>query len=534
VIIVKKNLLIIVLVQMLILCFWPTMQVEAQATPELVIEPSLTETAIIGELFNISVNIYDVEVSHKLTSVQFRVLYNDTLVEPINVYEGPFLQQFNNTAEPPYTYFIVYIEDDPFYGPNVLIGILLIPNATGYWTNFPYGNGTLATITFRSILQTGEPEAALTSDFQLEDTMLLDDTLTEITHSTVDGNYTIQPLTFTYEPEIPIAGKPIMFTAPQSNSEVTYSWNFGDGTSETTTEITIGHIYALPGEYNVTLTCTSGDLTPSTVTKTIHVFPYPPTIDLLANVGDIHFRGEIAEFSVLVTNFGETVDPTKPIEAYLYYNNSLYMNLTDLVQKVDTGFYTIRYTIPTTAKAGKYTLIAKAQYYNAKATSLTSFLISSTFSGFITEVEGSLATISTNVTQVLMDLDDINATLVRVDGTVATINSTVGVIQAYVDDINLTVTQIEKDMATGQMIALIQTSLGNLEGIVKRIEGNVTKIATIETDLGTLQADVTEIIEETSQMSGNQGTIVNLLYITIILALIAAIASIYTLMKRKG
>jgi len=164
---------------------------EGQASPEIRVEPSTYEAAYIGEIFDIDITINDVDSLLRMTSVEFRLKYNETLLEVVTVTEGPFLKQFNNTPTLPFTYFIWYLEpgDVGLGYPHVLVGIQLLPNAEGEWTNFPSGSGILATITFKVIKRTMEPEPVVTCDLALTTSMILNDDLTEIEHSTVDGSY---------------------------------------------------------------------------------------------------------------------------------------------------------------------------------------------------------------------------------------------------------------------------------------------------------------------------------------------------------
>ena len=77
-------------------------------------------------------------------------------------------------------------------------------------------------------------------------------------------------------------------------------------------------------------------------------------LDVEADVGSMHFKGEMAEFYVLVSQNGTPTNAT--LTADLYYNGTLYANLTGLVQYVATGLYRIPYTIPCNASAGTYAL----------------------------------------------------------------------------------------------------------------------------------------------------------------------------------
>ena len=85
-----------------------------------------------------------------------------------------------------------------------------------------------------------------------------------------------------------------------------------------------------------------------------------PGLDVEANVGSLHFRGEIAEFYVLVSLNGAPVDAA--LTAKLYFNGSQYADLTSAVGHVATGLYRIPYTIPGTASAGTYAMVVSANH----------------------------------------------------------------------------------------------------------------------------------------------------------------------------
>jgi hypothetical protein len=70
-------------------------------------------------------------------------------------------------------------------------------------------------------------------------------------------------------------------------------------------------------------------------------FPSEPR-DVEADVGAMHFNGEIADFYVLVSSEGAPINAT--LTAYLYYDDAMYDDLTSLVQYVEDGLYRIPYT----------------------------------------------------------------------------------------------------------------------------------------------------------------------------------------------
>jgi outer membrane lipoprotein-sorting protein len=467
---VNKNFTACIIALQLVIVAFAVQNVKSQEpTPTLAIEPAEYTANIIGETFDVNVTIADMRTDLRLVMPQFRVQYDNTALEVVDIEEGPFLKQFGNAAEPPYTFFINITDDNPDYGPSVLVGILLWPDENGTWSTFPEGSGTLATITFKATKQTAAPESPISSMLILNDTLLVDDGIGEIAHETVDGQYRMDTLSFTYSPSVVLAGKPVFFSGPEAANTVTYHWDFGDGTSADTTKNTIGHVYSTIGNYDVALNCSINDFTSSTATESITVSPSQPSLDVTIDAGSIHFNGEVVEFNVLTASHGEAVDSTK-LEAYLYNGGVLNTNLTSEVRTIDTGLYLIPYGIPADAPAGTYTLLVKAEYYNAMGTNIKSFQISPTLTAEIENIKGDVATVSNGVENLRLNLTAINATitgLINSQGvTLAQISTSVGTLTTKLDTINATITQINGNTATLQStLGEVETKLGDTQMI---------------------------------------------------------------------
>ena len=61
------------------------------------------------------------------------------------------------------------------------------------------------------------------------------------------------PLVITYSPSQPVANGSVQFTSSQSGGNWQYSWNFGDGHTNSTNNPSTTHTYAVAGTYNVQL-----------------------------------------------------------------------------------------------------------------------------------------------------------------------------------------------------------------------------------------------------------------------------------------
>jgi PKD repeat protein len=80
---------------------------------------------------------------------------------------------------------------------------------------------------------------------------------------------------FTYSPQSPITDNQVTFDATGTHSFagyiISYEWDFGDGTINTTTIPTIEHVYATPGNYTVNLRVTNNYGFSVAVSETISV-----------------------------------------------------------------------------------------------------------------------------------------------------------------------------------------------------------------------------------------------------------------------
>jgi hypothetical protein len=448
--------------------------------PKMTIQPSDYKATLLGEIFNVSVNLENVDADWRMIVAQFRIQYNNTLLEALKVTEGSFLQQFHNAESAPYTFSVSYIENktqDPLYGPDVLVGIVLLPNSTGHWTNFPHGNGTLATVTFKSTYQPNWQEPSITADLILSDTILVNDTVEEIPHTVANGLYEIQPPTFSYKPTAPSAGEVTIFKVaePQNHAPLTYNWDFGDGTTMNTNASTVAHAFP-SGKYNVTLTVIMNN-TEATAVEAVTVGFYMP-LGVTAEVGSLHFKGETAEFTILTTDSGKPINATS-LEAKLYFNGTLINNLSGAIGYVDTGFYRIPYYIPANALLGEYTLLVKAEYYGANGAAMAKFTISPTLTAWndsiaqITEIQNGVATVSNGITNIKLNLTAINATVTGLITSgkgeiLAKIDTSVGTLTTRLDAINATITEVKGNTVT------ISTALGEVKTTLSDTQSTAT------------------------------------------------------------
>jgi archaellum component FlaF (FlaF/FlaG flagellin family) len=276
-------------------------------------------------------------------------------------------------------------------------------------------------------------------------------------------------------------------------------------------------------------------------------------LDVQVDVGAIHFTWETAEFYVLTALKGEAVNVTVA-NALLYKPDGTTETL--IVQPIATGLYKIPYTI-VDSTAGTYTLVMTATYETesaqANGTAFKSFLLSSTLVGWnaaLVSIGADVATIKTDTGLFNVKLDAINATITNIDERTVTISSTLGLIRADMDTVNAMLTALNGTAATihtdlGEVATsidnigfkvvsingtavTIETVLGTLNGTITSIVNNM---ASIQTDIGEVQADI-------SDFRGTQQAWVIPQYLILVMAVIAAATSatvlLIFLLRRKA
>jgi len=325
-------------------------------------------------------------------------------------------------------------------------------------------------------------------------------------------------VSFTCSPSDPFVGETVTFDASASydpdGTIISYLWDFGDGS--TGSGVKASHVYSEGGAYTITFTAIDNDALNSTATEMVTV--QRTTMNVEVRVGSIHFRGEMAEFYVLVSSLGKPVDAD--VNATLYFNGKPYASLSNAVQQIGTGLYRIPYTIPIDAQTGTYALVVEAAYLTLNGTSLETFLLSSTLTGWnamLVSINGTMGVIRTDLGMITVDLNKINTTLAGLDNTVATVQTDIGTIKTDISTIQLKVTAIDGDTAT------IETTLGTVSGKITQIEGD---IATIQTSMGTVKADIGSVKE------GQQGLATPLYIIPVVVVAIGAIIMVL-FMRRK-
>lgn len=415
-------------------------------------------------------------------------------------------------------------------------------------------------------------------------------------HTYIEGNYTVsltvvgngEELNLTEtkvdyitvydsEPDAEFYGTPLFGAPPLTvqftDQSVSYDgiisrlWNFGDDT--TGTEKNPQHTYTTEGVYTVSLNVTETDgdwdveVKPNYVIVTTNV---TEPLNVMVDVGSIHFPGETAEFCIFTMHKGLAVN-VEFLEVRLWFYHAEEHHYVDLATPVniEAGVYRASYTIPETAPAVTYTLIIKAQYRSPEGMSYggsaKSFQVSPTLNGWnasITNIEDNIATIVIpGLTEIKANLTAINAKLVDIQGTTASINSTLGLIKtditninAYLASLNGTIATISSDVGEIKTnvtaihlkvvgvdwetkIADIQTTLGTIKGYVENVDDG--GLATINTDLGNVTTNISDILTTSQDTQNTANTLTTIVYAALafsILAFIAAIATAYMLRSK--
>ncbi|MEM1588850.1 MAG: cohesin domain-containing protein [Candidatus Bathyarchaeia archaeon] len=133
---------------------------ELQWTPPTVkpyfsVDPPSYEATALGEVFNISVKINNLHEGWEAEGFEFTLEFNDTILDLLNVYKGPFLEPF---GAPP-NQGVLLLKD--IRVGSVTVGLVVLPDENGTWhPPFPHGTGVIAILEFKATYQGLFPEVA--------------------------------------------------------------------------------------------------------------------------------------------------------------------------------------------------------------------------------------------------------------------------------------------------------------------------------------------------------------------------------------
>lgn len=156
------------------------LMIRGVASPQTIVYVAPEEIMVkVGQTFTVDVNITGVS---GLQGFDFSLSYNTTILDGLEVVEGPFLASFGPT-------FVVKLEiDDEFSATQGRVWVVIVV----YGDGFADGNGTLATITFNATAS-GECALDLYSDypFKPDELKLVTCGPEPIPHKVVDGTVVV-------------------------------------------------------------------------------------------------------------------------------------------------------------------------------------------------------------------------------------------------------------------------------------------------------------------------------------------------------
>jgi hypothetical protein len=162
-------------------------QIAIAAPPWLSISPKEYTASALGELFDLGVFINELDADWRMVGAEFKIRYNMTLLDLVNITEGGFMKHFA-TESGTDTWFQWYNETDPMskYG---IVGIMIYPLPNATWPGpFPdttdYGApGDLAIVTFKAIKQWDEIDVTDERAMWLDEIILANTEVMEIPYN---------------------------------------------------------------------------------------------------------------------------------------------------------------------------------------------------------------------------------------------------------------------------------------------------------------------------------------------------------------
>jgi len=301
-----------------------------EVSPTTKVLPEITGDKIVGTdkaKFTMDVLIKNVSTTDDIIIVQWEMNYTNTYLNCTIVDEGTFM---NNSVWAPYGTFYGWLVDEYDTVSRITFFVMINPNLTTGewdWPERPQGEGVLATIRFEVIHQPFAPESV---SFPLKlagvfGQFFINTSIEYVPYGppinatfTLNGyNYKKPIAAFAYSPEPIEVNKTATFDASTSygwrNDNGTliqdatyikeYAWDWGDGTTNTTTTAVIAHTYSDVGAYVVNLTVTDyDDLTNSTVKSALalEVVSHTVTYDVHSFIVVTMSTGKIEKDSIVL------------------------------------------------------------------------------------------------------------------------------------------------------------------------------------------------------------------------------------------
>jgi len=179
-----------------------------------------------------------------------------------------------------------YSPEFPIAGEMVTFNASASYDLDGYIVNYTwnFGDGNITVSTSPVIIHA----YAMEGNYTVTLTVIDDDDAASVTEGIV-GMKNYPTARFVYSPTYPGEGQSVTFDASSSTPNggfiANYSWSFGDGNETTVTEPIIVHVYAVTGNYTVTLNVTDSEGLSDSQSQTVEVgvppvafFIYSPSL----------------------------------------------------------------------------------------------------------------------------------------------------------------------------------------------------------------------------------------------------------------
>jgi hypothetical protein len=558
------------------------MSFNSSSDPVLSVEPSLFHATHLGEVFNISVSISGVDVASHMIGVEFKLQYNDTLLETREDWfaEGGFLKSFGPTFSQ------AYVQTDTDGNKYVHAFVILLPVGVGSnYSSYPSGDGTIAYMTFNA---THREASAVTCELRLFDTILVDPDVNTIAHTVSSGFYEMAPLplpTLEILPKTHVALRngetfnvtvnmegldkdwhltglqfklrydtSLLMTKPEWIVEGGFLKAYGTTFFKVEVEDDYGlvGIVILPGQngsFGGGFPEGSGTLATLTF-KTIYQ-PVEPqnassctlmlddTILVNYDMEEIPHKTSDGESEILAAS--AQVDQYRPIDVQLDVGAVHFKG-----EIADFYIYVADYGKAITPDGMRATLYLGGAMYSNLTTAtervaeglyrVTYTIPVDAQSGtYVLLVQAEYAHVEGSAIKsflVSSTLSNWNAYISNIKDNIATvIIPSLGQMKLDLTAVNATIVSIGNDVATIRTsVGTLTTDMANLDAKIVKVDGDV---ATVQTSLGNLQGDVSTVKVKVTDMPGYISTSTNLLYAVTILALIAAIAAVLALLRTR-
>lgn len=255
------------------------------------------------------------------------------------------------------------------------------------------------------------------------------------------------------------------------------------------------------------------------------------TLSIEISGGERFPADHVAEFYIVTTYEDSGRVDADITNVQVYYEGKMVTDLTKHVEKIDAGFFWVRYVLRD-EEEGTYTLLVEAKYTTNACTVNASAIKSFTVSNTLEDLKSQISSLRNEVNALKLDVDEILLNITEFSETLEGVEEFQGIILGRIVEIENKLGTINGSITNAT--ALLEEINGTIKGDLISLNDEMnSNLNLLMSDLNNLQKDLeslknvlseveAEVRRSTQQTTSNLASTINIVLIISVVAAIAA------------